>query len=72
MRLGWNFLRVRGSEWYAAPDKVLARLQGSLQAMGIEPMAGEKEPAGALQLALMERVTEGAENLKASWHQSEE
>ena len=72
MRLGWTFLRVRGSEWYAAPDKVLARLQGYLQAMGIEPMSGEKEPASALRLGLMQRVTERAEAIRASWQQTEE
>lgn len=70
MRLGWTFLRVRGSEWYAAPDKVLARLQGYLQAMGIEPMAGEKEPTAALRLELMQRVTERAEAIRASWQQT--
>ena len=72
-RLGWDFIRVRGSEWYAAPDKVLARLQGSLQAMGIEPRDEEREASsGTARLALLQRVTERAEAIRTSWHEAEE
>ena len=74
MRMGWNFLRVRGSEWYMAPDKVMARLQGFLQAMGIEPRgAGETgDKTRSLRAALLDRVATRAEELMEEWQQTDQ
>ena len=71
MRLGWNFLRVRGSEWYMNPDKVLARLKGALQAMGIEPRESGGRKAGAQRQELLARVKERAVELITAWHGEE-
>ena len=74
MRMGWNFLRVRGSEWYMAPDKVMARLQGFLQAMGIEPRGtGETgDKTRSLRAALLDRVATRAEELMEEWQQTDQ
>ena len=72
MRLGWNFLRVRGSEWYKSPEKVLARLKGALQAMGIEPRESAGRKAVAQRQELLARVKERAVELITAWHEEGE
>ena len=39
-RLGWKFIRVRGSEYYRRPAQTIARIVSELNAAGIEPEAG--------------------------------
>ena len=36
-RLGWQFIRLRGSEYYSNPDKAMDRVVSELTALGIEP-----------------------------------
>lgn len=36
-RIGWKFIRIRGSEYYKNPDKTLKRVIKELQNNGIEP-----------------------------------
>lgn len=36
-RLGWRFIRIRGSEYYRAPEKTINRVINELSAFGIEP-----------------------------------
>ena len=36
-RLGWRFIRIRGSEYYRAPEKTMERVISQLAAFGIEP-----------------------------------
>lgn len=36
-RLGWRFIRIRGSEYYRAPDATMKRVIDELAAFGIEP-----------------------------------
>ena len=42
-RLGWKFIRVRGSEYYRRPAQTIARIVSELNAAGIEPEAGSAE-----------------------------
>lgn len=35
-RLGWTFIRIRGSEYYAAPEKTIDRVVALLRSYGIE------------------------------------
>ena len=43
-RLGWRFIRIRGSEYYRDPEQTMERVVQALSAEGIEP-----EEAGAVQ-----------------------
>lgn len=36
-RIGWRFIRIRGSEYYRDPDKTMERVVSELTADGIEP-----------------------------------
>ena len=69
-RLGWTFLRVRGSQWYLDPEKSLQTLEKQLQALGIVP---GKQAAGAVQTDAGEELTvyirQRAEQLVSKWHQ---
>ena len=40
-RLGWQFIRIRGSEYYRDPEKAMARVIGQLEQAGIAPEAGD-------------------------------
>lgn len=71
-RLGWHFIRVRGSSWYLNPDKALAKLREELSAAGILPGAdtvGEEQEAAKAELTVY--VRQRAEQLIASWHKEE-
>lgn len=39
-RLGWRFLRLRGSEYYSNPEKAMERIFDNLAELGIQPTAG--------------------------------
>jgi hypothetical protein len=44
-RLGWEFVRIRGSAFYRDPDAALRRVFDRLEELGIKPMAPEeREP----------------------------
>ena len=36
-RLGWRFVRIRGSEYYRSPEKALARIEKELARFGVGP-----------------------------------
>lgn len=36
-RLGWQFIRIRGSEYYRSPDKTMERVVSELTELGIDP-----------------------------------
>lgn len=40
-RLGWRFIRIRGSEYYRAPEETMERVVSELTAFGIEPETAE-------------------------------
>ena len=67
-RLGWNFLRVLGSDWYRDPEKALDLLVSRLKALGLEPgMTETDREAGEARAALLERVQARARELLAEW-----
>ena len=47
-RLGWRFLRIRGSEFYRDPKKCMDRVARELEAFGITPEADRPVPASDL------------------------
>ena len=69
-RLGWQFIRVRGSEWYLDPEAALQKLCGSLAEAGIKPQAEAAAPADseAARTELLTYVRGAAEKIRAKWH----
>lgn len=41
-RIGWTFIRIRGSEYFRQPEKTINRVVGELEALGIQPEAMEE------------------------------
>ncbi|MGN1250376.1 MAG: AAA domain-containing protein [Candidatus Spyradocola sp.] len=54
-RLGWRFIRIRGSEYYRDPAKALERVAAELERCGIAPEAAGAAPE-ARSSELLERV----------------
>ncbi|MGN0038687.1 MAG: AAA domain-containing protein, partial [Coriobacteriales bacterium] len=58
-RLGWRFVRIRGSEYYRNPDKTIERVVEELSAFGLKPAEAvdAAEAAGkAVSSDLLDRV----------------
>lgn len=66
-RLGWRFIRIRGSEFFRDPDKTIERVVSELSRYGINPEADDKnvEPV-AESFELLERVKARAASIIAS------
>ena len=62
-RLGWRFIRIRGSEYYWDPKKCMARVIQELEACGIHPEANE--PGEKRTDDLLDRVRSHARSLLA-------
>jgi very-short-patch-repair endonuclease/DNA polymerase III delta prime subunit len=63
-RLGWRFIRVRGSEFFRDPERALIPLYERLERMGIEPMSSE---ASAPDMELSKRVIAEARRIRSEW-----
>lgn len=68
-RLGWRFIRVRGSEFFRRPDRALIPLYERLERMGIEPQGGASTPTDT---DLSKRVIAEARKLRAEWESEPE
>ena len=56
-RLGWRFIRIRGSEYYRAPEETMKRVVSELTAVGIEPENAESSSTGEQRTSeLLNRV----------------
>ena len=60
-RLGWRFIRVRGSEYYRDPRKTMERVVRELEACGIQPET--EEPGQTAGTELLTRVRTHARTL---------
>ncbi|SHK48467.1 AAA domain-containing protein [Selenomonas ruminantium] len=66
-RMGWNFVRVRGSQWYLDPEASLAQLKAELQALGIVPgQAPDEEQAEGQEIVTY--LQQRAAQLVTGWH----
>lgn len=60
-RLGWRFIRLRGSEYYSNPEKAMQRVFDDLTELGIQPTAGSvAKPQESTPL--LDRVKQGCWN----------
>ena len=71
-RLGWTFIRVRGSEFFRNRGKALKKMQRRLQALGIAPVGEAKEEAPAkdtkkTEEPLYKRVIKRAALIRKRW-----
>lgn len=55
-RLGWTFIRIRGSEYFRDPEKAIARVERELKALDIEPESCEAIPDENRETDLLSRV----------------
>ncbi|MES2221670.1 MAG: AAA domain-containing protein [Acidobacteriota bacterium] len=63
-RLGWRFVRIRGSEFFRKPEQALLPLYERLEAMGIEPLG---EESGSTESELSRRVIADAKAIREEW-----
>lgn len=57
-RLGWRFIRLRGSEYYSNPEKAMQRIFDDLTELGIQPTVGNvAKPQESTPL--LDRVKQG-------------
>lgn len=60
-RLGWRFIRIRGSEYYRNPEKTMERVITALTDAGIEPEdSGIHQDAAGRDTELLQRVKQRA------------
>jgi len=66
-RLGWKFVRIRGSLFFRDEDRALKPMFGRLAELNITP---ELEPASksATKSELVDRVIRRAQELQSVWH----
>lgn len=55
-RLGWRFIRIRGSEYYRNPAQTIDRVVSELIAAGIQPEASDMAGGSREKDALLEKV----------------
>lgn len=67
-RLGWKFVRIRGSEFFRDPDSTMARVRRRLSELGVEPVgAHATSSVPSKQSDLRDRVVRRAEELRRQW-----
>ena len=59
-RIGWKFIRIRGSEYYRNPEKTMERVISELFAYGIEPEETGVVTSEDRDTALLRRIKERA------------
>ena len=65
-RLGWRFIRVRGSEYYGDPEATIDRVRERLSELGVNPTPdiATAQPASS---DLLDRIRARAAEIRQSW-----
>jgi len=66
-RLGWRFIRIRGTKFYRDPDGSMASVFDRLGELGAEPRSRTQETTTIESNELIERVTRRAAEIRAEW-----
>ena len=66
-RLGWIFVRIRGSLFFRDPDAAIAPVFAKLDHLDIEALGPVSQTAPIADSPLVERVRRNAEALRAEW-----
>lgn len=68
-RLGWRFIRIRGSEYYRDKETTMQRVVRELTEMGVKPERGDDQAHhNAFDHQLIDRVKRRAMQLLDEWH----
>ena len=71
-RVGWTFVRIRGSQYFRHPDEAMKFVLGKLRSAGIEPQstdtAEQQEPSQNREL--IERMIRRAREIRREWKDS--
>lgn len=72
-RLGWSFVRIRGSHFLRDPDSAMDPVFRRLEALGISPegQRAEDEKSNTETQELKERIIRRAEELRRQWQTEE-
>lgn len=70
-RLGWRFVRIRGSEYYRNPEATVARVIDRLAGLGVKPTDSNttEQPEKS---DLLDRVRARAAEIRLSWRTADE
>jgi len=66
-RLGWVFVRIRGSVFFRAPETAMAPVFTQLNRLGIEPMKKDELYESTRLEPLVNRVKRAAEKIRQEW-----
>lgn len=66
-RLGWVFIRIRGSLFFRDPDAAMAPVFSKLDHLGIEPLGSGATTTSAVNSPTIERIKRTADSLRAAW-----
>jgi very-short-patch-repair endonuclease len=66
-RLGWTFVRVRGSVFFRDPDAALAPVFAKIAQLGIEPLGSSQTSAAESQATVLDRIRRQAALLRTQW-----
>lgn len=71
-RLGWNFIRIRGSAFYRDPESTMNEVISQLEGHGIKPnYARDIAPENNKNEELIDKVKRRANEIRQSWHKVE-
>ena len=71
-RMGWRFVRIRGSEFFRDPASAMARVRKQLAELGVEPIGASVSPnPTAEEDELRNRVVRRADDLRREWSAEE-
>lgn len=65
-RLGWRFIRVRGSEYFRNPEASMNRICSELDALGIEALGNEEDPGNKAGSELLDFISNRVAELTES------
>jgi transcription elongation GreA/GreB family factor/very-short-patch-repair endonuclease len=66
-RLGWIFVRIRGSVFFRDPDAAMAPVFAKLNYLEIEPLGAAAEQVAVEPTPLIQRIKRRAEVIRAQW-----
>jgi len=70
-RLGWKFIRIRGSVFFRNPDAAMAPVFAKLQQLDIEPLGESTEPSThQKQSDAVDRVRRKAQLIRLEWQKA--
>jgi very-short-patch-repair endonuclease len=74
-RLGWTFVRIRGSQYYRTPEKAMEAVFRKLNELGIEKLGATSTSDSSTEIyhdALILDIRRTAETIRREWEQEKE